>query len=68
MALKMNEVKKLSMQQAVEKLQELEKSMLELMGEGKREKQRSVKQAIARVKTHIHQLEAGQIRKNLSAL
>ena len=54
--LKNNDVKKLSEQQAIEKLAELEKSMLELYGEGKREKLKPMKQAIARLKTRIHQL------------
>ena len=52
------DVKKLSKQQAAEKLVELERAMLELAGEGKREKRKPLKQAIARVKTHIHQLDA----------
>ena len=52
------DVKKLSKQQAAEKLVELERSMLELAGEGKREKRKPLKQAIARLKTHLHQLNA----------
>ncbi len=55
--LRNKDIKKLSKQQAAEKLVELEKSMLELMGEGKREKRKPLKQAIARLKTYIHQLE-----------
>ncbi|MBS3068326.1 hypothetical protein J4450_06480 [Candidatus Micrarchaeota archaeon] len=55
--LRNKDLKKLSKQQAAEKLVELEKSMLELMGEGKKEKRKPLKQAIARLKTYIHQLE-----------
>lgn len=56
--LRNKDIKKLSKQQAAEKLVELEKSMLELMGEGKREKRKPLKQAIARLKTYIHQLNS----------
>ena len=55
--LRNKDVKKFSKQQAVEKLAELERSMLELMGEGKREKRKPLKQAIARLRTHIHNLK-----------
>ena len=54
--LRNREIKKLSKQQAVEKLAEMEKGMLELRAEGKREKATPLKQAIARLKTYIHQL------------
>lgn len=55
--IKMNEVKKLSVESARDKLVEIEKALLELEGEGKREKRKPVKRAIARLKTYISQLD-----------
>lgn len=52
--IKMREVHKLSLKDAQSKLLELERAMLELAGEGKAEKRKPLKQAIARLNTHIH--------------
>ncbi|MEK6982545.1 MAG: hypothetical protein AABX38_06440 [Candidatus Micrarchaeota archaeon] len=54
--LKANDVKKLSKDQIIAKIAEMHKLLLELEGEGKREKSGSVKQAIARLKTHYAEL------------
>lgn len=55
--LKNKDIKKLSRQQALEKLVEMEKVMLEIGGEGKTEKRKPVKQAIARLKAYLHQTD-----------
>ena len=62
--LKMNDVKKLSIELARDKLVEIEKALLELAGEGKKEKSKPVRRAIARLKTYISGLE----RKNKSEI
>lgn len=61
--LRSNDIKKLSRQQAVEKLAELEKAMLELGGEGKLERRRPLKQAIARLRTYLHKFELDETKK-----
>ncbi len=54
--LRMKEVTKLSLKQAEEKMVELERSLLELAAEGKLEKKKSLKKAMARLRIHIHEL------------
>ncbi len=58
MVLKMPDIRKLNMEDAQKKLGELEVAMLELAGEGKMEKRKPVKKAIARLKTYISELSA----------
>ncbi len=50
------EMKKLSKVQAEQKVLEMERIMLELHGEGKMEKSKSVKKTIAALKFHIGEL------------
>lgn len=54
--LRMKEITKFTLKQAQEKMVELERSLLELAAEGKAEKKKSVKKAIARLLVHISQL------------
>ncbi len=49
--IKDNELKEMSPKAAEAKIAELEKAILELQGEGKREKIRPLKRAIAKLKT-----------------
>ena len=56
--LRPNDIKKFTKEQAVLKLDELDRVMLELEGEGKREKKKAVRKAIARLKTYIHMLNS----------
>lgn len=51
--IKRNELKALSPKEAEAKIAELEKAILELHGEGKREKVQPLKRTIARLKTLI---------------
>ena len=51
--LRANDVRKLSKEQSIAKISEMEKLLLELEGEGRQEKKKSVKKAIARLKTHL---------------
>ncbi len=50
-----NELKSMTPKAAEAKIAELEKAMLELHGEGKREKANALKKAIARLRTIISQ-------------
>ena len=54
--LKMKDIAKLSRKQAEEKMVELERSLLELAAEGKAEKKKPLKQAIARLCQYIARL------------
>lgn len=54
--LKANDVKKLSKDQITAKIAEMHRLLLELEGEGKREKSKAVKKALARLKTHYAEL------------
>ncbi|HLD59935.1 MAG TPA: hypothetical protein VI912_03005 [Candidatus Bilamarchaeaceae archaeon] len=56
--IKMNDLRKLSKKDAQKKLNEIERSLLELEGEGKTEKRKALKKSRARILTYIHQ---GQI-------
>ena len=58
--LKMPDIRKLSKPDLEKKLIELENVMLELAGEGKKEKTKSVRKAIARLKTYMHELSKGE--------
>ena len=51
--IKKNELKSMTPKEAEAKIAELEKAVLELHGEGKREKVQPLKRAIARLKTII---------------
>lgn len=63
--IKKNDIKKLLTKEAVEKkLNEIEMALLELEGEGKAEKRKPLKKAIARLKTHITELEKGITHKS----
>lgn len=53
--LRMPDIRKLSAADAQKKLSEMERVLLELMGQGKRDKTRPVKKAIARLKTVLHE-------------
>ena len=53
--LKMPDIRKLSPADAQKKLSEMERLLLELMGEGKVDRVRPVKKAIARLKTFLHE-------------
>lgn len=55
--IKNQDIKKMTKELADKKIHELESILLELEGEGKREKLKPVKKTIARIKTHIRQLE-----------
>jgi ribosomal protein L29 len=59
-AIKSNELRKLSKEQAMAKIGEFEKVMLELEGEGKREKKKPLRKGIAKLKTYITELEMRQ--------
>ncbi len=51
--IKKTDLKKLTKVQAEQKVLEMEKALLELYGEGKAEKSKSVKKTIAALKFHI---------------
>ncbi len=55
--LRMNEINKLSLKDAKDKRDALERALLELAGEGKMEKKKPLKQAIARLNAYIHSKE-----------
>ncbi len=55
--LKKSDIKKLTKEAAEKKVYELETALLELKGEGKAEKRKSLKKAIAKLKTHLTELE-----------
>ena len=57
--IKKTEIKKLTKEATEKKLNELETVLLELEGEGKAEKKKPVKKAIAKLKTHLTELEKG---------
>lgn len=56
-AIKKSDIKKLSKADAEKKIAELEVGLLELEGEGRKEKRKPLRRAIAKLKTHITQLE-----------
>jgi len=56
--LRTGDIKKMTLKEAAAKKDELEKTMLELQGSGKVEKTKPVKQALARLNTHISQLKS----------
>ncbi len=62
--LKKTEIRKLTKEQAEKKVKELEVILLELEGEGKREKKKPVKKAIAQLMTYITTLEKGKVKKD----
>jgi ribosomal protein L29 len=53
--IKKSELKKMTNKEAEKKLVELDRALLELEGEGKREKRKPVKKAIAKLKTLLTQ-------------
>ncbi len=53
MALKMNDIQKLSPKEAEVKLVELQKAILEASGEGKTDAVKSMRKGIARLKTYL---------------
>ena len=55
--LRMGDVKKLNRKDATAKKDELEKTLIELEGSGKREKTKPVRKALARLNIYISQLE-----------
>ncbi|NYZ77199.1 hypothetical protein H0O02_02695 [Candidatus Micrarchaeota archaeon] len=56
--IKKNELKEMSAKAAQAKIADLEKAILELHGEGKREKVKPLRRTIAKLKTHIGQVMA----------
>ena len=54
--IKKSDIQKFSVKEAEAKVISLERALLELEGEGKREKKKPVKKAIAKLKTHITSL------------
>lgn len=52
--LRMPDIRKLSKADAEKKLEEMHRLMLELAGEGKPEKTKPVRKAIARLKLYLH--------------
>jgi ribosomal protein L29 len=61
-AIKKNEISKLSKAELEAKLDALERSMLELRGEGRYDKVKSVRHAVAAIKTKLNML--GKVVKN----
>ncbi len=58
--IKKNEMKTMTLKAAEAKIAELEKAILELRGEGKREKVKPLKKAIAKLKTYLATATATQ--------
>jgi len=58
-AIRKSDVRKMSPREMQAKLVELERTLLELQGEGKHEKKKPVKKAIACLKTMLHMKELG---------
>ncbi len=54
--IKKSDIQKFSVKEAEAKVISLERALLELEGEGKREKKKPVRKAIAKLKTHITSL------------
>lgn len=56
-AIKAKDMRKLTKEQASQKLTELGNVLIQLEGEGKREKKKTVRKGIARLKTYLGELE-----------
>ena len=54
--IKMNDLRKLSKPDVEKKLKEIERSLLEIEGEGKVEKRKSLKKSRARILTYLSEL------------
>jgi ribosomal protein L29 len=61
--IKKSDIKKLTKEEIEKKIAELETALLELEGEGKREKKKPVKKAIARLKTRLTEIEKSKVKK-----
>lgn len=62
--IKKTELKKLNKEQTEQKIHDMEKVLLELYGEGKPEKAKSVKKSVAALKFHLSELHRNAAAKS----